>query len=91
MIIKDPLYQQRLAETRMIPQPKSSFLKELKNIHIRIPLLQAIKDVPIYAKTIRDMCVKKPGRKPKDLVTIHVIRKLFELMTDQPLLTNIMI
>jgi len=37
----------------MIPEPKSDFLKELKNLHIRIPLLQAIKYVLIYVETVR--------------------------------------
>lgn len=61
---------------------------ELQNLHVQIPLLQALKEVPIYAKTIRDLCIKKPGRKPKDPTTIHVMGKLFEFMTDQPLLTK---
>jgi len=34
------------------------------------------------------MCVKKPGRKPKDPATIHLMEKLCELMTYQPLLTR---
>lgn len=53
-----------------------------------IPLLQAIKDVPIYQKIVRDLCVKKPGRKPKDPITIHVMGKLSYLMTCQSLLTK---
>jgi hypothetical protein len=47
---------------------------------VKIPLLQAIKDVPIYAKTVRDPCVKRPGRKPRDPPTIQVLGKLSELM-----------
>ena len=39
-----------------------------------------MKDVPIYAKTVRDLCLKRPGRKQKDPPTIHVIGKLFDLM-----------
>lgn len=34
------------------------------------------------------MCVKNPVRKPKDLATIHVMGKLFELMIDLPLLNK---
>lgn len=34
------------------------------------------------------MCIKKPGRKPKDPATIHVMGKLSELMTAQPILTK---
>jgi len=50
--------------------------------------LQALKEVPIYAKTVRDLCIKKPGRKPKDLATIHVMGNLSELMSSQHLLTK---
>lgn len=57
-------------------------------MYVRIPLLQALKGVPIYAKTMRDLCIKKPGRKPKDLATIHVMGKLSELMSTKPLLTK---
>jgi len=46
---------------------------ELKNPCIKIPLLQAIQDIPIYAKTIKELCVKKPMRKVKTSPTIHVV------------------
>ena len=39
-----------------------------------------MKDVPIYAKIVRDLCLKWPGRKPKDPPTIHIIGKLSDLM-----------
>jgi hypothetical protein len=56
-------------------------LNELKNISIKIPLLQAIKDIPIYAKTIKELCNKKTGRKKQDPQTIQVVGKLASLMT----------
>ena len=34
------------------------------------------------------MCVKNPGRKPKEHVTIHVMGKLSNLIIDQSLLTK---
>ena len=49
-------------------------------MHVNIPLLQAIRDVPIYAKTVRDLCIRKPGRKPKDPLIVHVVGDLSELM-----------
>ena len=61
-------------------QPRFNLLGELKNIYVNIPLSQALHDVPIYTKTVRDLVVKKPGRKPKDPPTVHVPGKLFELM-----------
>jgi hypothetical protein len=39
-----------------------------------------MKDVPIYATTVIDLCLKRPGRKPKDPPTIHVLGKLSDLM-----------
>ena len=48
----------------------------LKNMHVQIPLFQAIKDVPIYGKSIRDACLKEPGRKKKDPTIAHVVRQL---------------
>ena len=47
-------------------QPSFNLLGELKNLYVKISLLQALNDVPIYAKTVRDLVVKIPGRKPKD-------------------------
>ena len=43
------------------------FLEELKNLFIKIPLLQAMKDVPIYNKIVRDLRQKQLGRKLKIL------------------------
>lgn len=57
-------------------------------MYVRIPLLQALKEIHIYAKTVRDFCIEKPRRKPKDPGTIHVMGKLSELMSIQPLLTK---
>jgi hypothetical protein len=39
---------------------------ELRNVCIKIPLLQDNKYIPIYAKIIRDIFLKKPGRKKKE-------------------------
>ena len=61
-------------------QPRFNLLGESNNIYVNIPLLKALHDVPIYAKTIRDLVVKKPGRKPKDHPTVHVVGTLSELM-----------
>ena len=58
-------------------------LNELKNICIKIPLLQAIKDISIYSKVIKEICIKHPRKKQKDPLTIHVIGEMSECMTDQ--------
>jgi len=61
--------------------PETDILEELRNITMKIPLLQAIKKIPIYAKTVRDMCNKKNARKKKDPQTIQVIGHLANLLT----------
>jgi hypothetical protein len=54
-----------LALEKPVVQPEFDLETELRNVCVKIPLLQAIKDVPIYAKTIRELCIKNPGRKRK--------------------------
>jgi len=44
-------------------------LDELKNADVKITLLHAIKDIPIYEKTI-ELCIKKTGKKRKYSTTI---------------------
>ena len=51
-------------------------------------MLRALHDVPIYARTVRDLCTKKPGRKPRDPPTVHVIGKLSALITGKTLLAK---
>jgi hypothetical protein len=60
--------------------PSFNLLGELQNLHINIPLLQAIRDVPIYAKTIKYLCIKRPGRTLRDPLTVHVVGDFSELM-----------
>lgn len=57
---------------------------ELKNICVRIPLLQAIKDIPVYAKAVRELRLKRLGRKKKDPPTIHYIGQLADALFDRP-------
>jgi hypothetical protein len=57
---------------------------ELRNVCIKIPLLQVIKDIPIYAKIIRDLCIKKPGRKKKEPPLVQVVGKLSEFISKMP-------
>ena len=61
-------------------QPSFNLLGMLKNVYVRIPVLQALHGVPIYAKIVRDLVVKKPGRKAKDPPTVHVVGQLSELI-----------
>ena len=63
-------------------RPHFDLENELKNVCIKIPLLQAIRDVPIYSKMVRELFLKKPGRKQKDPPTIHVIGQLSNYISD---------
>lgn len=69
-----------MAISKIDPQPEFDLIGELKKLYAKIPLLQAIRDIPIYTKAIRDVCVKKPGRKPKDPPTVYVMGWLSELL-----------
>lgn len=60
--------------------PYFDLIWELKNIFTKIPLLQAIQDIPIYAKTIKELCVKKSVRKVKAPPTIHVVETFSYLL-----------
>lgn len=50
-------------------------------MNIKIPLIQAIKDISIYTKIVRDLCLKKSGKKRKDPQTIHVLGNLVDIMS----------
>jgi hypothetical protein len=79
--IEKPPFPERLALTKTPEPPAFNLLGELQNLYVKIPLLQALRDVPIYARTMRDICVKKPSRKTKDPLTVHVMGDLSTLMS----------
>lgn len=69
--------------------PEFDILDELKNSYVKIPLLQTIKEIPIYAKIVKVLCIKKTGKK-KDPTTILVIGKLSSLMSTKKTVKNIL-
>ena len=79
----DP-FPERLAIEKPIVHPEYDIVNELKNVCIKIPLLQAIKDIPIYSKVIKDLCIKRPGRKKKDPVSVNVIGELSDHISGTP-------
>eukprot|EP00253_Pinus_taeda_P032891 PITA_32891 len=81
--IAEPPFPERLALTKTLEPPAFNLLGELQNLYVKIPLLQALRDVPIYARTVRDICIRKPGRKAKDPLTVHVMGELTTLMTEK--------
>ena len=87
-MVREPPYPERLILPKAVGQPQFNILGELKNMYVKIPLLQALHDVPIYARTVRDLCTRKPGRKPRDPPTVHVIGKLSKLIMGKTLLAK---
>eukprot|EP00253_Pinus_taeda_P010783 PITA_10783 len=84
IITQTPPYPERLVEQQKeMTLPKFGILDELKNDYVKIPLLKAIKEIPVYAKTIKELCIKKIGKRNKDPTTIQVIGKLASLMSTQ--------
>lgn len=55
--------------------PNYDFLDQLKNVCIKIPLLQAIKEISVLDKTIKELSMKKPGRKTKEIKRIQLQEK----------------
>ena len=78
-----PPFPERIVIEKSVVHPEYNILNELKNICVKIALLQAIKDIPIYSRVIKELCIKCPGKKQKDPLTIHVIGEMSECMTDQ--------
>eukprot|EP00253_Pinus_taeda_P033163 PITA_33163 len=78
--VNPPPFLERLTQLLQRTPEEIELLGELKNLCVKIPLLQAIKDVSIYNKLIKEKCFKHPGRRRRDAPTINVIRQLFDLM-----------
>lgn len=76
---KDPIYLERLAIEKPTVQLEFNIEYQLRNICVKIALLQALRYIPIYAKMVKDIFLKKLRRKRKEPSTIHFIRKVVEL------------
>ena len=50
-------------------------------MYIKIPFLQAIQDIPIYAKTIKELCIKKPRRNITTNPRVQVVGTLSDLLS----------
>lgn len=71
----EPPFLEKLIQKKPIQIEEQPFdiVDQLKNMHVQIPLFQAIKDVSIYGKTIIEAYLKKLGRKKKDPTIVHVV------------------
>ena len=59
----EPPYPNRVIVEKKDPIPKFNLASELRNLFIRVPLLQASKEIPICTKIIRELYLKKKERK----------------------------
>jgi len=55
-------------------------IDELKNVCIKINLLQSFKEIPIFAKTIRELSIKRIRRKRKEIKIIQLVGKFVDIM-----------
>ncbi|XP_057833624.1 uncharacterized protein LOC131044307 [Cryptomeria japonica] len=76
----EPPFPQRLEIVKQKEETIFEILDQLKHIFVNIPLFQAMNDVPIYGKAIKEACLKKPRRKAKDPTNIHVVGQLEDIM-----------
>lgn len=64
--------------------PENDLEIQLRNLCIKIPLLRAIKDMPILTKTMKELFLKKPNRKKKHHTKVQVVGQFTELISNQP-------
>lgn len=55
-------------------------MDELRNVCITIPLLQATKEIPIFAKTIKELSTQRSGRRRKYIKRIQLVGKFADIM-----------
>jgi len=79
----NPFFPERLAQPLQPTPEETELLGELKNLCVNIPLLQVIKDVPIYNNLIKEKCFKHLGIRKRDAPTINVIGQLSDLILGQ--------
>lgn len=76
----NPPFPERLSMTVQPTPEETELLGELKLLCVKIPLLQAIKDVPIYNRLIKEKCFRNLGRRKRYAPTIG---QLSDLMLGQ--------
>jgi hypothetical protein len=79
--IPSPLFPKRLMIVKPTVYPYFDIVGELMNLYIKIPLLQALQDIPIYTKTTKELCGRKPVKKiKKSSSKVHVVGALSDLI-----------
>jgi len=65
---------------KQIILPDYNMMDELINVCIKIFLLQSIKEIPIFAKTIKELSTQRSGRKIKDIKRIQLVGKIANII-----------
>jgi len=78
--MSSPTFPEQLIIPRPIEDPDFDLLEELRNLCIKIRLLQAMQDIP-YAKTIKELCIRKPMRRIKTNTAVQVVGTLSDLLS----------
>jgi hypothetical protein len=65
--VTPPPFHERTMIEKPTVYPNFDIVGELKNLYVNIPLLQALQDIPIYAKTIKNYV----GRSLSGKLKIH--------------------
>lgn len=73
LAIKEPPYRKRFSLEKADNIFSQDFLTELQNVCVKIPLLEARKYISIFTQIIRELCLKKLGRKHKDPLVIKIV------------------
>lgn len=68
-----PAFPERLIHPSQHTQEEIEILGELRNMCVKILVLKAIRNVPIYNELIKQKCFKHPWRRKKDTPTINFI------------------
>jgi len=76
-----PPFLERLVMEKYDTTPDYNLASKLRNLWIKVPLLQAIKEIPICTKIVKDLCLKNPRRKRVEPRTIQFFGRATELMT----------
>ncbi|XP_059068549.1 uncharacterized protein LOC131859050 [Cryptomeria japonica] len=74
--------------TKQNKEPIFDLIDHLKHVCVKIPLFQAIKDVPIYNKANKEAYLKKPGRKKKDPQTVHLVGQIVDIILGKVTVPN---
>ncbi|KAL7609515.1 hypothetical protein Lser_V15G11270 [Lactuca serriola] len=70
LLVIPPPFPSRLASSKKQEEEKE-FLETFRKVQINIPLLNAIKQIPSYAKFLKDLCTKKRKLKENEKIQVN--------------------